>query len=91
MVSVVYAVGTSACEAEGMGSTPIGHPLTDASVLLGEQPASKPGGQRPTYRSVPGLLALALDCRRGSTEKGVRLAVYFLWGKHAGANPVVGS
>ena len=27
MVSVVYAVGTSACEAEGMGSTPIGHPL----------------------------------------------------------------
>lgn len=26
MVSVVYAVGTSACEAEGMGSTPIGHP-----------------------------------------------------------------
>lgn len=27
MVSVVYAVGTSACDAEGMGSTPIGHPL----------------------------------------------------------------
>ena len=27
MVSVVYVVGTSACEAEGVGSTPIGHPL----------------------------------------------------------------
>ena len=26
LVSVVYAVGTSACEAESMGSTPIGHP-----------------------------------------------------------------
>lgn len=26
MVSVVYAVSTSACEAEGVGSTPIGHP-----------------------------------------------------------------
>ena len=27
MVSVVYAVGTSACEAEGTGSTPVGHPF----------------------------------------------------------------
>ena len=33
MVIVVYVVGTSACEAEGMGSTPFGHPLGSASAL----------------------------------------------------------
>ena len=28
VVSVVYVVGTPACEAGGKGSTPFGHPLT---------------------------------------------------------------
>lgn len=63
--------------------------LSNTSVLLGEQSASKTDawGSNPHARAA----VAAADCRRGSTEKGVRLAVFFLWGKHAGANPVVGS
>ena len=33
VVAVVYAVGMSACEAEGMGSTPFGYPYCLASVM----------------------------------------------------------
>ena len=53
-------------------------------MLLGEQAASKTAG----WGSNPHARA---DCRRGSNEKGVRLAPVRLWGIHAGANPVVGS
>ena len=34
MVSVVYVVGTPACEAGGEGSTPFGHPLERTHELL---------------------------------------------------------
>lgn len=63
---------------------------TDTSVLLGEQSASKTDawGSNPHACAA----AAAAHCRRGSTENGVRHAVFVLFGgKHAGANPVVGS
>ena len=44
MVSEVYVVGTSACEAEGMGSTPIGYPRIQ-ECASGKQAASKTAQQ----------------------------------------------
>lgn len=46
----------------------------DTSVLLGERVVSKAAG----WGSNPHARAA---CRRGSTEKGVRLAVFFLLGE----------
>lgn len=59
------------------GSIPLGHP-DDASVLLGEQSASKTDGQgsNPCARALPTWLDLE---RRRSCKPD-----------HAGANPVVG-
>ncbi len=50
MVSVVYAVGTPACEAGGMGSTPIGHPEERGiqECASGKQAASKTARQGST-------------------------------------------
>lgn len=55
MVSVVYVVRTPACEAGSTGSTPVGYPFNDTSVLLGEQSASKTDGQgsNPCTRALP--------------------------------------
>ena len=48
------------------------------SVLLGEQSASKTDawGSNPHACAA----AIAANCRRGSTEKGVRLAVFYFFG-----------
>ena len=41
MVSVVYAVGTPACDAKGKGSTPFGHPLMPTWLDIERHPPCK--------------------------------------------------
>ena len=98
-VSVVYLVGTPACEAGGTGSNPVGCPFEYRSVLLGEQAASKTAVKRPppTQAALVCPVGARNPCTPADADVArlrkapVLPASLETLADDAGANPVVGS
>ena len=75
MVSVVYAVGTPACEAGGMGSTPIGHPWEYRSVRLGRERPPKPPSRVRFLALLLSVPRCRFDARARTGSQGIERSV----------------